>query len=215
MVLVDQRPVVLEGLKAMLAPFVDRVEVVGEVLALEDVHSEVTGLGAEVVVLDLEAREPNGLAVAAQLMARQPPFRLVVFAGQWNDRLLFTALRLGAAGFVRRPRCGAELAGQLVEVCQGRTLVDPAFTGCAVLAAMSPNGNGATHFWPGVEFGLSPRESDVLELLVQGRSNLAISRELLVSEETVKTHLRAVYRKLEVHGRTQAVAKALRSVCLS
>jgi DNA-binding NarL/FixJ family response regulator len=65
--------------------------------------------------------------------------------------------------------------------------------------------------WPGAELGLSRRQSDVLQLLTQGLSNRQIAEKLFVGEETVKTHLCSVYRKLDVRDRGQAVSKALRS----
>ena len=65
-------------------------------------------------------------------------------------------------------------------------------------------------FWPGAHLGLTQRESEVLSLLVAGLTNRAIAAKLVVSEETVKTHSRGIYRKLSVQDRTAAVALALR-----
>jgi ATP/maltotriose-dependent transcriptional regulator MalT len=65
-------------------------------------------------------------------------------------------------------------------------------------------------FWPGARLGLTQRESEVLELMVRGLSNRAIGQRLYIGEETVKTHARGVYRKLEVADRAQAIAAALR-----
>jgi DNA-binding NarL/FixJ family response regulator len=65
-------------------------------------------------------------------------------------------------------------------------------------------------FWPGAHLGLSHRESEVLALIVAGCTNRAIAARLVVGDETVKTHVRAVLRKLDVPDRTAAVAKALR-----
>jgi DNA-binding NarL/FixJ family response regulator len=65
-------------------------------------------------------------------------------------------------------------------------------------------------YWPGAHLGLTRRESEVLDLMVQGLSNRAIAARLILGEETVKTHARSVYRKLNASDRSQAVAAALR-----
>jgi ATP/maltotriose-dependent transcriptional regulator MalT len=68
----------------------------------------------------------------------------------------------------------------------------------------------AGEFWPGAHLGLTQRESEVLGLMVRGLSNRAIARELIIGEETVKSHTRSMYRKLHVEERAQAVGVALR-----
>ncbi|MEJ7722583.1 MAG: response regulator transcription factor [Ilumatobacteraceae bacterium] len=65
-------------------------------------------------------------------------------------------------------------------------------------------------FWPGAALGLSQRESEVLELIVRGKSNKNIAEDLMLGDETIKTHVRSLYRKLGVTDRAQAVAYALR-----
>ncbi len=65
-------------------------------------------------------------------------------------------------------------------------------------------------FWPGAHLGLTQRESEVLGLIVSGRSNRAIAGQLTLSEETIKSHVRGIYRKLDVSDRAAAVAAALR-----
>jgi ATP/maltotriose-dependent transcriptional regulator MalT len=79
-------------------------------------------------------------------------------------------------------------------------------TGIAMRAAHG----GSRGMWPGSELGLSYRESEVLALLARGLSNRLVAAELVLGEETIKTHLRSIYRKLGVNDRAQAVATALR-----
>ena len=87
------------------------------------------------------------------------------------------------------------------------TVVDPALPGQIALRA-SKLTHG--HIWPGSEMGISERESDVLRLIVDGMNNRAVAEKLFISEDTVKTHVRAIFRKLGVSERSQAVALALR-----
>ena len=89
----------------------------------------------------------------------------------------------------------------------GEIVVDPALAGRVALSA-SRLARG--EFWSGAHLGLGQRESAVLELMVQGHSNRVIASRLMLGEETIKTHVSSIYRKLGVSDRTQAVAFALR-----
>jgi DNA-binding NarL/FixJ family response regulator len=100
-----------------------------------------------------------------------------------------------------------ELTRRLERVMSGEVTIDPALAGrVAVTAARLQSGE----FWPGSHLGLTQRESEVLQLMVRGLSNRAIGQQLYIGEETVKTHSRSIYRKLDVGDRSQAVAVALR-----
>jgi DNA-binding NarL/FixJ family response regulator len=142
----------------------------------------------------------------ADLLADEPPFRVVIFTDADNERLLFEALRLGVSGYLLKSIDGAALADHLERAHGGEVVIDPTMaTQIARRAARQLDQR-----WPGSTLGLSQRESQVLGLLADGLSNASIASELLVGEETVKTHLRNIYRKLEVKTRGEAVAAALR-----
>jgi len=114
---------------------------------------------------------------------------------------------VGASGFLLKTTTGPELADHLDRVMDGEVAVDSTLAGrVAMTAARLQSGE----FWPGARSGLTQRESEVLGLMVRGLSNRAIALRLSIGEDTVKTHARAVYRKLEVSDRAQAVAVALR-----
>ena len=102
---------------------------------------------------------------------------------------------------------GQDLVRHLERAAAGETVVDPTMAGRAVSSAARLQ---AGEFWPGARLGLTQRESEVLALLVAGLSNRAIAGKLVLGEETVKSHLRSLYRKLEVGDRAAAVATALR-----
>jgi uridine kinase/DNA-binding CsgD family transcriptional regulator len=95
----------------------------------------------------------------------------------------------------------------LRRIGDGEVLIDPALAGRVALSAARLHSG---EFWPGAHLGLTQRESEVLSLLVAGLSNRAIAAKLVVSEETVKTHSRGIYRKLGVSDRAAAVTVALR-----
>jgi DNA-binding NarL/FixJ family response regulator len=131
----------------------------------------------------------------------------VVFTYETDERSVSEALRLGVSGYLLKSLSGDQLVDYLVQIRGGAVVLDPTLaTRIAMGAAKMDN-----EYWPGRELGLSRRESEVLSLLADGLSNRAIADHLVVGEETVKTHLRSIYRKLDVKDRAQAVATILRS----
>jgi DNA-binding NarL/FixJ family response regulator len=206
-VLVNDDEIIMEGLQGMLGRHSDRVELAGGVLLSDDVAETATALNADVVLFDINIKGTNGLEVAAQMVADKPPFRVVVFTDDADERRLFEALRLGFSGYLLKSLSGAQLADHLVRVRDGEVVVDPTM---ATRIAMRAAHLGGGRIWPGSQLGLSQRESEVLSLLVDGLSNRLIAAQLVVGEETVKTHLRSIYRKLGVNDRAQAIATALR-----
>jgi DNA-binding NarL/FixJ family response regulator len=149
----------------------------------------------------------SGLDLCADLLERDPSCKIVFLTVYDNEQYLYQALRLGAAAYLLKRIEGSELVAYLTRVHDGETLVDPALASRVALSAARVQSG---EFWPGAQLGLSQRESEVLALMVAGLSNRAIATKLFVSEETVKTHSRGIYRKLEVSDRAGAVAAALR-----
>jgi DNA-binding NarL/FixJ family response regulator len=206
-VLINNTPLIMEGLTAMLAHRGDQVEVVGEVSATAQLSSTLAPLDADVVLVDIHRQGSGGLGPVSELMAMKLPVRVVIFTNNADERCLFEALRLGVSGYLLKSLGSASLADHLVRAGDGEVVVDPTLAARITRLAVHL-GNGAS--WPGAQLGLSRRESEVLRLLVEGRSNRLIGDELVVGPETVKTHLRHIYRKLGVSSRAEAVAKSLR-----
>jgi DNA-binding NarL/FixJ family response regulator len=206
-VLVDDDEIIIVGLQAMLARHNDKVNVVGVAFVTEDVLSKALNLKADVVLLDTTLHQTSGLDLVEELVAEKPPFRVVIFTDDGDERRLFEALRLGVSGYLLKSLTAAQLADHLVLVANGQVIVDPTM---ATRIAKRAAHVGDNHGWPGSQLGLSQRESQVLGLLVEGMSNRLIAAQLVVGEETVKTHLRSIYRKLGVNDRAHAIATVLR-----
>jgi DNA-binding NarL/FixJ family response regulator len=206
-VLVDDHEMILAGLTAMLAGFPGRVRVVGQAGTGDEAARLVTALRPDVVLLDVRLGPESGLDLCRLITGRVPEARVVFLSVYDDEQYVFEALRAGAGGYLLKRVDGPELVRRLEEVAQGETVVDPTLAGrMAVTAARLTRGE----FWPGANRGLTQRESEVLSLLVGGLSNKAIAARLVISDDTVKTHLRGLYRKLEVRDRGGAVATALR-----
>lgn len=207
LLLVDDHEMVIEGLSAMLATHADAVQVVaattdpaaGRRLALQ--------LAPDVALVDVRMRSYSGLELCADLVRTVPGLKVVILSVYEDEQYVFRALEAGASGYLTKHISGDELVRHLQRVMAGDVVVSPSLVGkVAVSASRMARGE----FWPGAGLGLSQRESEVLFLLVQGASNRAIAGRLTLGEETVKTHVSSILRKLNVAHRTEAVAVALR-----
>jgi DNA-binding NarL/FixJ family response regulator len=204
---VDDHQVVLEGLGSMLASQSARVTILGATTEPDEAVRLAGELEPDVVLLDVRLRGASGLDLCEVLLARHPGLKVVFFTVYDDEQYLFQALRVGASGFLLKTTTAPELAAHLERVMDGDVAIDPALAGrVAMTAARLQSGE----FWPGARLGLTQRESEVLELMVRGLSNRAIGQRLFIGDETVKSHARSVYRKLEVPDRAQAIATALR-----
>ncbi|GAY08876.1 two-component system response regulator [Pseudonocardia sp. N23] len=203
----DDHEMVIAGLKAMLSPFRGRVRVVGEAIGADQAVSMVASLTPDIVLCDVRMQGASGLDLCRNLRERDPNSKVVLLSVYDDEQYLFQALRAGASGYLLKKISGEELVRQLELAATGTTVIDAALAGRAVDTAARLQSD---EFWPGARHGLTHRESEVLSLMVTGLSNRGIATRLVVSDETIKSHLRSIYRKLGVGDRTGAVATALR-----
>jgi len=207
LLLVDDQEVVRQGLAAMLSRHAQRIRIVGEAEDAEQAERLAMNLQPDVVLCDVRLGGASGLDVCERLSTRLPATRVVMLSVYDEPQYLYQALRAGAAGYLLKQIRGAELANQLERAAAGEVVIDATLAGRVALhAARLESGE----FWPGAGMGLTQRESEVLELIVAGLSNRAVAHKLVLGEETVKTHLRGLYRKLNVNDRAGAVTVALR-----
>ena len=198
---------VIEGLKAMLASFKDRVQVVGQAVGVDRAVDVVDELQPDVVLCDVRMQGSSGLDICKMLRERDPDRKVVMLSVYDDEQYLFQAFRVGASGYLLKSISSDELVHQLELVHGGSTAIDPGLAARAVDTAARLQRD---EFWPGARQGLTQRESEILSYMVSGMSNRGIAGKLVIGEETVKSHLRAIYRKLGVNDRTGAVATALR-----
>lgn len=207
LVLVDDHEMVLQGLTAMLGHFPDEVQIVGRATTAGAALALVAELAPDVVLCDVRIGKESGLDLCRQITSQHPATKVVLLTVYDDEHYLFQALRVGASGYILKRIDGQELVNHLRLVREGETVVDHALAGRVALSAARLS---AGEFWSGAHLGLTQRESEVLELLVAGHSNKGVASKLVVSEDTVKTHIRGLYRKLGVSDRSGAIAVALR-----
>ena len=207
LVLVDDHEMVLQGLGAMLSHFSQTVTICGAATTLEDARKLVAAHEPDIVLSDVKLGRASGLDLVTELARTHPAVKVVMLTVYDDEYYLFQALRAGARGYILKRIDAHELVNYLLRVAEGDVVIDPALAG---RVAMSAAKISAGEFWPGANVGLTQRESEVLALLVAGHTNKAIAAKLVISEDTVKTHIRVLYRKLDVADRGSAIAYALR-----
>jgi len=206
-VIVDDHEMVLQGLLSMLGRFLGKIRIVGQAQDVETAQKLVATLDPDVVLCDVLLRNASGLDLCRSLVDANADRKVVLLSVYDDEQYLYQALRAGARGYLLKRIDGAELVRNLELVHRGEIVVDTTLAGrAAASAARLQSGE----YWPGAHLGLTQRESEVLALLVAGVSNKAIAAKLFVGDETVKSHVRSLYRKLEVSDRSGAVATALR-----
>jgi DNA-binding NarL/FixJ family response regulator len=207
LVLVDDHEMVLHGLETMLGHFPDEVMIVGQATTGSVALRMVAEEKPDVVMCDIRIGKESGLDLCRQITTQHPGTKVVLLTVYDDEHYLYQALRVGASGYILKRIDGQELVSHLRRVREGEIVVDQGLAGRVALSAAHLSRG---EFWSGVHLGLTQRESEVLELLVSGHSNKAVASKLVVSEDTVKTHIRGLYRKLSVSDRSGAIAVALR-----
>lgn len=202
MVIVDDHPVVRQGLRTFLA-VQEGIAVVGEAGDGAEALATVRSLAPDVVLLDLVMPGIDGVAAIARLTEESPDTRVLVLTSFADDDKLLAAVQAGAAGYLLKDVAPAELADAVRAVARGEAALSsrPA---ARLLREYAQGGSGAS------PVALTGREREVLTLVGRGLANKQIARELSIAEKTVKTHVSHVLSKLGLADRTQAALYAVR-----
>ena len=195
---VDDHPIVRQGLVSVLGDE-DDLEVVGEAGSGREAMGRVQRLQPDVVLLDLEMPELDGVSAIPQLLALRPGLGIVVFTAYDTDERVLGAVRAGARGYLLKGASAAEIARGIRTVHAGGSYLEPRVTSKLISEVRSRQRGGSM---------LSAREREVLRLVADGLPTKQISVSLSISERTVKFHVNSILRKLGADNRAQAVALA-------
>lgn len=196
-VVVDDHPVVRDGIRSMLGTVPD-FDVVGEAGSGPEAVALVRKEDPDVVVMDLRMPAGGGVEAVRELERVGAKASVLVLTTFDTDSDTVAAIEAGATGYLLKDTPAAEIFRAVRATAAGETVLSP-----AVASRL------ASHLrTPGSAPTLSAREREVLTLVARGRSNRSVAQELFVSEATVKTHLTHLYGKLGVTDRAAAVAVA-------
>ena len=199
----EDHTVLAQALATMLG-FEDSFEVVGMVLSGEEAIAEGLRLKPDVVLMDYMLKGLNGIEATKEISLKAPGTRVLLLSMYDNQDVVVDAVAAGAAGFLPKNVDRTELVTAIHAVADGKGFLHPQVTLPFLkrIGAMAKKVDARER--------LTEREQVVLQELALGKNTKEIAGTLVVSEETVKTHLAHIYQKLGVNDRVQAVALALR-----
>jgi DNA-binding NarL/FixJ family response regulator len=197
----DDHPVVRDGLVAILSTQPD-FAVVGEAGNGREVLAQLPHLQPDVLLLDLEMPELDGVGVLEQLRESGTSVRAIVFTAFDTDERILGAVQAGAQGYLLKGVPRQELFNAIRVVHAGGSLLQPVVASKLLRQVSHQNQH------PQLIEALTPREMEVLELVAQGLQNKEIASALVISERTVKFHVSSIMGKLGAGNRTEAVSLA-------
>jgi DNA-binding NarL/FixJ family response regulator len=171
----------------------------------EEALVEIPRLKPDVVLMDIHLPGETGIACTAQLKEKLPGVQVIIVTVYRNHELIFQALEAGACGYLLKRSSPEELLKAINEVRTGGAPMTGEIARMLVEAFQRKPGSSASGD------GLTQREEEILVFLAEGLSNKEIADRVKISYDTVRAHLRHIYEKLHVRGRTEAVKKYLTS----
>ena len=203
-VLVDDHAVVRQGVRTFLATQPD-LQVVGEAGSGEEGVRLCRELAPCVALVDLLMPGLDGVETTRRIKQASPDTHVIILTSYHDDEHILPAMRAGARSYLLKDVSPDELAQAVRRAAAGGSVLHPTVASRVVQLLQAPEPSA-----PGPAADLSEREVEVLRLIADGLTNADISRQLFISEKTVKTHVSNILAKLEVEDRTQAAVFAWR-----
>jgi DNA-binding NarL/FixJ family response regulator len=205
----DDQALVRVGLRKILEAEPETT-VVGEASDGEDAVAEARRLRPDIVLMDIRMPVLDGIEATRRIVRSQAATRVLILTTFGLDGYVYDALRAGASGFMLKDAPPEEIVAAVRIVASGEAMLAPAVTRAVIeeFAQQRPTTEQAP---PPAVAELTPREHEVLDLLIRGFSNPEICARLVISEATTKTHVARILQKLGLRDRIQAVIYAYES----
>ncbi len=207
----DGQPVVVEGLRAVIAQH-EHVQIVGEAVDGLEAIDKAVHLDPDVVMMDLKLPRVDGLTVIRSLQARAPRSKVLLFTSSDHKDEFVDAMKLGCSGILLKEGPTNLVEKSLQKVCAGEIWLDSNTTAAVIRQFASPTEFPAIHSNgkpPRERAQLSQREREIIVLIAQGYKNKEIAEKMFITEQTVKNHLHNVFDKLGVSDRLELALYAI------
>ena len=195
LLIVDDHPLVREGLKARLSSL-SNIEVVGEAGDADEASAQVAAQHPDLVLMDIGMKDVNGIDLTRQLLAEQPQLLVLVLSMYDNPEYVNRAMQAGARGYVLKDAPAGDIIDAISTVASGGTFLSSAVSG-RLFRSQTPKPV------------MSLRESEILACLARGRSSKQIAQELNLSVRTVESHRQNIKRKLNLDGQAELIKYAV------
>ena len=203
--LIDDHKMMLAGLRALLAGVPD-IEVVGEASDGRTALALVRTLSPDVVVMDIEMPELNGVEATRQIRAEHEHVKIVALSTHTDTSYVHHMLEAGASSYVLKISAHDELVRAVRAVSLGRVYLSPEVAGPVVERSTHAHAGGEVSAYS----TLGPREREVLQLVAEGKTSAETAKEMHISIKTVETHRRNIAQKLRLHGTAELTKYAVR-----
>lgn len=217
LLIVDDHPMVREGLVTMLSSC-GEIDIAGSCSNSEDAQSMAQSLKPDVILMDIKMEGVNGIDTARQILKNLPQIKIIFLTVFEDTESIRLALQSGASGYLLKHITQEKLMDTIKRVFHGETIIDQSvfhqivndYTRLSkkITDAEESGISDAETDLSDQEIILTPREQEILYHLSRGFTNKEISTATNLAVDTVKTHLRNIFRKLGVKNRTQAISRA-------
>ncbi|MFZ5632463.1 MAG: response regulator transcription factor [Bacillota bacterium] len=211
LLIVDDHPMIREGLVAMLTPYPD-INIVGTCVDGQEAIEAVERLVPDVILMDIKMSKVNGFEAAREITASYPGVKIIMLTIYEDAESIRMALQAGASGYMLKQASREKLVESIRLAFRGETVIDSMLLNQLVTDYTRLAQGAASHAHSQAHDEcreLTPRESEVARYLAQGLTNKEISARTHLAVDTVKTHLRSIYRKMGVKNRSQAITEIM------
>jgi DNA-binding NarL/FixJ family response regulator len=198
----DDHPLVLSGLRALLETL-EGIEVVGQATNGREAVRLAVSLRPDVVVMDLQMPDLDGVEATRQIAQRLPGTAVLVLTMYDDDASVFAAIRAGARGYLLKGAAQEDVARAIAAISRGEAIFGPAVAG-RLLQFFGAGPDSVSLPFP----QLTTREREILDLMAGGLSNAEIGQRLFLSSKTVSNNVSVIFDKLQVAGRPKAIVQA-------
>lgn len=193
--LVDDHTIVRKGLRLILELH-DRIDVCGEAGSLKETLDMIAQCQPDVVLLDFKLPDGDGVEGCKKIRSRFPYVKILILTAYSQDHIVMEAIRAGANGYLLKNIKSEELIKSIFTVYENESVLDPSVA--EVIFKQLHTGESQS------DHQLSPRETNILNMISKGKTNKEIAEALFISEKTVRNYTSTLFKKIGVHNRTEA-----------
>lgn len=204
--IVEDHPIVAEGLACLLRSYHD-LTVIATACCVADAIPALAGKRPDVALVDFHLPDGTGADAADSIRAHRAGVAIVFLTADDSDERLLQAIEAGASGYLLKSVTGAEIVQSIRAAAAGETLIPAG----AIATALAERARTAREQSRHAQLlaSLTPREREILALMIDGADNRAVADQLHISYATVRTHVRSILAKLEARSQLDAVTKAI------